>query len=94
MRKVKQKIRETLGRGQKTKPSPRTREVLSGADASFGSRRLELLRLERKRFPKQGKEKRIERALKAIAGFHTESRSKLDIETIKWIAQDPDILDV
>jgi hypothetical protein len=71
----------------------KAQQIPGGADAAFGSRRLELLRLERKLFPKAGKEKRIERALRAVGEFRGAFRSKVDLETVKWIAEDPDILD-
>jgi hypothetical protein len=69
-------------------------KVPSGADAAFGKRRLELLRLERRLFPKAGQEKRVERALKAVREFRGSFASKVDLDTVKWIAQDPDILDI
>lgn len=65
-----------------------------GVGPGFGSRRLELLRLERKLFSKAGKEKRIECAVKAVRDFCGSFASKVDLETVKWIAQDADILDV
>jgi len=76
------------------KPSSPISEVPSGKSPDFGSRRLELLRLERKLFPKAGKEKRVQRAVKAVHEFRDSFASKVDLETVKWIAQDPDILDI
>ncbi len=65
-----------------------------GVSPGFGSRRLELIRLERKLFPKAGREKRVERAVKAVREFRGSFASKVDLETVKWIAQDGDILDI
>ncbi len=65
-----------------------------GVSPGFGSRRLELIRLERKLFPKAGREKRGERAIKAVREFCGSFASKVDLETVKWIAQDADILDI
>jgi hypothetical protein len=65
-----------------------------GVSPGFGTRRLELIRLERKLFPKAGREKRVERAVKAVREFCGSFASKVDLETVKWIAQDGDILDI
>ena len=94
MRKAKPK---TQGNGRPAgskKSSPPTRAALSGKSPDFGSRRLELLRLERKLFPKAGKEKRVQRAVKAVHEFRDSFASKVNLETVKWIAQDPDVLDI
>lgn len=94
MRKAKPKtLRNGRPAGSK-KLSTRAREVPSGKSPDFGRRRLELLRLERKLFPKAGKEKRVQRAVKAVHEFRDSFASKVDLETVKWIAQDPDILDI
>ena len=92
MRKAKPKTQRN-GRPAGSKKPP-TREAPSGKGPDFGSRRLELLRLERKLFPKAGKEKRVQRAVKAVHEFRDSFASKVDLETVKWIAQDPDILDI
>jgi len=63
-----------------------------GVSPGFGSRRLELIRLEL--FPKAGREKRVERAVKAVREFCGSFASKVDLETVKGIAQDGDILDI
>ena len=69
MRKAKPKtLRNGRPAGSK-KLSTRAREVPSGKSPDFGRRRLELLRLERKLFPKAGKEKRVQRAVKAVHEF-------------------------
>lgn len=61
----------------------------SSQDAPTGNRRAELLRLERKHFTKSGEETRVKRALEALRGLRVDFN--LDLETIKWIAQDADI---
>jgi len=94
MRKTKPTTQRNGRSGTMKKPSPPAREIPTGTSPGFGSRRLELLRLERRLFPKAGKEKRVERALKAVREFRRSFASKADLETVKWIAQDPDILDV
>ena len=76
------------------KPSSPISEVPSGKSPDFGSRRLELLRLERKLFPKAGREKRVQRAVKAVHEFRDSFASKVELGTVKWIAQDPDNLDI
>ena len=94
MRKAKPKtLRNGRPAGSK-KPSTRTREVPSGKSPDFGSRRLELVRLERKLFPKAGQEKRVLRAVKAVHEFRDSFASKVELGTVKWIAQDPDNLDI
>lgn len=94
MRKVTRKIQRNAQPQRRTNSSSHAQQPPSGADAMFGSRRLELLRLERKLFPKAGKKERVERALKAVHEFCGSFGSKVDLETVKWIAQDPDILDI
>jgi len=45
------------------------------------------------RFPAEGREERIERAVRAVREFCGSFEGKVDLETIKWIAQDVDLLD-
>jgi hypothetical protein len=94
MRKLKRNVRHKAQPRQTTKPPQRMPEIPPGAGPEFGSRYQELLRLERKQFSKAGKEERVRRALEALQGLRTNFREKLDLETIKWIAQDPDIMDI
>lgn len=94
MRKLKRNVRHKAKPRQVTKPSRRIPEIPPGAGPEFGCRYEELLRLERKQFPKVGEEERIRRALEALQGLRTSFRTKLDLETVKWIAQDPDIMDI
>jgi hypothetical protein len=85
---------QSNGRSRRIKRGSPVHEVPEGVSPGFGSRRLELLRLERKLFSKAGKEKRAERAVQAVREFCGSFASKVDLETVKWIAQDGDILDV
>jgi hypothetical protein len=86
MRKLRRNLsRKALAR-QTNKPPKRMPEIPPGAGPEFGSRYQELLRLERKQFPKAGKEERVRCALGALQGLHTNFRAKLDFETLKWIA--------
>jgi len=82
------------GEQRRIKRASHLHEAPDGVSPAFGSRRLELIRLERKLFPKAGREKRIERAVKAVREFCGSFASKVDLETVKWIAQDADILDI
>jgi hypothetical protein len=93
MRKAKPKNQSKGEPRRITRASP-IHEAPEGVSPGFGSRRLELLRLERKLFPTAGKEKRVERAVKAVRDFCGSFASKVDLETVKWIAQDADILDL
>ncbi len=94
MRKLKRNARHKAEPRQITRPSRRIPKIRPGAGPEFGSRYDELLRLERKQFSKVGEEERIRRALEALQGLRTSFRTKLDLETVKWIAQDPDIMDI
>jgi len=94
MRKLKRNVRHKADPRQITKPSRKVPKIPPGAGPEFGSRYQELLRLEKKQFSKAGKEERIRRALEALEGLRTKFRTKLDLATVKWIAQDPDIMDI
>jgi len=94
MRKLKRNVRHNAQPRQTTKLPQRMPEIPPGAGPEFGSRYQELLRLERKQFSKAGKAERIRRALEALQALHTDFREKLDPETVKWIAQGPDIMDI
>jgi hypothetical protein len=94
MRKLKRNVRHKANSRQMTRPSRRVPKIPPGAGPEFGSRYGELLRLERKQFSKAGEEERIRHALEALQELRTSFRTKLDLETVKWIAQDPDIMDI
>ena len=64
------------------------------AELAPGSRAPELEELIARRFPAEGHEDRVRRALEAFKRFRTEFSFNLDLETVKWIAQDPDIMDI
>ena len=93
MSKAKPK-NQNKGEARRIKRGSPIHEAPAGVSPGFGSRRLELIRLERKLFPKAGREKRVERAVKAVREFRGSFASKVDLETVKWIAQDGDILDI
>jgi hypothetical protein len=93
MSKAKPK-NQSNGKPRRIKGAMPKEEAPEDVSPGFGSRRLELLRLERKLFPKAGKEKRVERAVKTVRAFCGSFASKVDLETVKWIAQDADILDI
>ena len=89
MRKLKRKVRGKAEPGKAIKPSSVIPEIPTGAGPGFGSRYQELLRLERKQFPKAGEERRVRRALRALDKLR--GSINLDLETLKRIAQDPDL---
>ncbi len=93
MSKAKPK-NQNKGEARRVKRASPMHQAPKGVSPGFGSRRLELIRLERKLFPKAGREKRVERAVKAVREFCGSFASKVDLETVKWIAQDRDILDI
>ena|SRR5690348_16637562 len=59
------------------------------ADLAPGSRAPELQRMLAEHFAPAGREERVKRALKALANLR--GSIKLDPETVKWIAQAPDL---
>ena len=59
------------------------------ADLAPGSRAPELQRMLAEHFPPEGREERVRRALQALDNLR--GSIKLDLETVKWIAQDPDL---
>ena len=89
MRKLKRMVRGKAEPREAIKPSSGIPEIPTGACPGFGSRYQELLRLERKQFPKAGKEQRVRHALRALDKLR--GSIKLDLETLKRIAQDPDL---
>jgi hypothetical protein len=93
MSKAKPK-NQNKGEARRVKRTSPMHQAPEGVSPGFGSRRLELLRLERKLFSKAGKEKRVERAVQAVREFCGSFASKVDLETVKWVAQDADILDI
>ena len=62
------------------------------AEFAPGSRAPELAKRLAERFPVEGREDRIGRALSALSKLR--GSLKLDRETLKWIAQDPDLEDL
>ena len=78
------------GEPRRIKRASPIHEAPEEVSPGFGSRRLELLRLERKLFPKAGKERRVELAVNAVHDFCGSFASKVALETVKWIAQNAD----
>src|SRR5215469_7291012 len=99
VRKLKRNVHSKKSPRHRTKPSTqdtrRTKEdIPEGAPPGFGSRRAELERMWREQFPEEGKEDRIQKALKALQEIHENPLGRdLDIETIKKIAEDLDLWD-
>jgi len=99
MRKTKRKISQSAQNRHKPRSSaPARRETRSdipaGAPPDFGSRRAELERMLREQFPEKGKKDRIQKGLKALQEIRENPLGRdLDIETIKKIAEDPDLWD-
>ncbi len=82
----------TVGQASGPKEAPRSSSPGHEADSASGSRALELERLIALKFPQTGRKQRIARALKALKDFRVDF--KLDRDTWKWIAEDPDIEDI
>jgi hypothetical protein len=99
MRKLKRDVHHKAQPRRETKSSTgqtrRTRhDIPPGAPPEFGSRRAELERMIRQRFPEGGKEERIRKSLKALEKMRENPLcSNLDIQTVKKIAGDPDLWD-
>lgn len=97
MRKLKRKVRQKTEPPQTTKPSPREtrrvhQDIPAGVPPGFGSRRAELERMWREQFPKRGREERRRRALEALQEMSRNPIGpNLDLETVKKIAEDPDL---
>jgi hypothetical protein len=97
MSKLKRTIRQKTEPPQRTKPSLREtrrthQDIPAGAPPGFGSRRAELERMWREQFPKRGREERIRRALEALQEMNRNPIGpNLDLETVKKIAEDPDL---
>jgi deoxyribose-phosphate aldolase len=68
--------------------------VAYAAELAPGSRAPELEQLIARRFPPEGRKERVERAVQAVREFCGSFASKVDLETVKWVAQDADILDI
>jgi len=68
--------------------------VAYAAELAPGSRAPELEQLIARRFPPEGRKERAERAGQAVREFCGSFASKVDPETVKWVAQDADILDI
>ena len=82
---------------RRRKPAPRKAQ-LSKTDAQrttiastrpTGDRRTELERLIERHFADFGGKKSIKQALRAVKSFC--KGTTLDLETVKWIAEDPDL---
>jgi hypothetical protein len=64
----------------------------TGTDEPSGNRRAELERLKAARFPAEGKQERVAKALRTLARLRF--GMPVDIETAKWAAQDPELEDL
>ncbi len=99
MRKLKKKSSPKTHSGKQAVSSSRRHreprfEIPQGAPPDFGSRHAELERMLREQFPEQGKEERIRKGLRALQEMRENPLGRgLDIETIKKIAEDPDLWD-
>ncbi len=61
------------------------------AELAPGSRAPDLARMAAQRFPAQDREDRVDRALRALDSLR--ASIKLDRQTLRWIAQDADLVD-
>ena len=99
MRKLKRDVHHKAQPLRGTNPSAgqtrRTRhDIPPGAPPEFGSRRAELERMIRQQLPEEGKEERVQRSLKALKAMRKNPLgAELDLETVKKIAEDPDLWD-
>jgi hypothetical protein len=94
MRKLKRNLRHKAEPRQTIKSSQQIPEIPPSAGPEFGSRRVELEQMIRQQFPEKGKEERVRRSLKALKEMRENPLGAgLDLETIKKIAEDPDLWD-
>lgn len=96
MSKLKRKIRPKTEPPQRIKPSPQEtrrahQDIPAGAPPEFGSRRAELERMLREQFPEEGKKERIRKGLMALEEMRKNPMPHVDLETLKRIAEDPDL---
>lgn len=69
-------------------------EIAPELPPGWGSRRAELERMIQEQFPEEGKEARIRKSLKALEAMRENPLGRaLDLETVKKIAEDPDLWD-
>ncbi len=85
MRSAKEILRRTPG-------PKRTDPQASSTDDAAENRGPALDRLLAEKFPAAGREERIAGTLKALKKFRVDF--KLDRDTWKWIAEDPDLEDI
>ena len=93
--KVLQHMSEGLSQDEILKKNPllERKDLLAcaayAADLAPGSHAPELQRMLAEHFSPAGREERVKRALHALDNLR--GSIKLDLETVKWIAQDPDL---